>query len=134
MRCAARIAKDRVSTAISRWLTIARLSRCRNSIGFSMVMTCAERVAFTCSSSAASVVLLPLPVGPVTSTRPRSSSAMAFSTGGSPSSSSVFDRDRDDAEHHANRAALLEDVTAEPAQAGNAVGEIMSCVSMNFCR
>ena len=59
-------------------------------MGSSIVMTCAERVAFTCSTSAASVVLLPLPVGPVTSTRPRSSSAIAFSTGGSPSSSSVL--------------------------------------------
>ena len=38
---------------------------------------------------AASVVLLPLPVVPVTSTRPRSSSAIFLSTGGSPSSSIV---------------------------------------------
>ena len=41
------------------------------------------------SISAASVVLLPLPVVPVTSTSPRSSSAIFFSTGGSPSSSIV---------------------------------------------
>ena len=39
---------------------------------------------------AASVVLLPLPVVPVTSTRPRSSSAIFFSTGGRPSSSMVL--------------------------------------------
>ena len=36
-------------------------------------MMCAERVALMWSIIAASVVLLPLPVVPVTSTRPRSS-------------------------------------------------------------
>ena len=36
-------ANDRVSTDTSRWLTIDRLSRCRNSIGSSTVITCAER-------------------------------------------------------------------------------------------
>ena len=73
---------------------------------------------------AASVVLLPLPVVPVTSTRPRSSSAIFFSTGGSPSSSIGPDLHRDDAEDQADRAALLEDVAAEAAEAGHAVGEV----------
>ena len=35
-----------------------------------------------------------------------------------------LDRNRDDAKHHADRAALLEHVAAEPAEARNAVGEI----------
>ena len=50
-------------------------------------MTCAVRVALISSIIAASVVLLPLPVVPVTSTRPRSSAAIFFRTGGSASSS-----------------------------------------------
>ena len=34
------------------------------------------------------------------------------------------DLDRDDAQHHADRAALLEHVAAEAAEAGHAVGEV----------
>ena len=82
-------ANDRVSTETSRWLTIDRLSRWRNSIGSSTVMTCAQRVLLMWSISAASVVLLPLPVVPVTRTSPRSSSAIVFRTCGRPSSSIV---------------------------------------------
>ena len=52
-------------------------------------MTCAVRVALISSIIAASVVLLPLPVVPVTSTRPRSSAAIFFSTFGSARSSTV---------------------------------------------
>jgi hypothetical protein len=44
-RAAQRLRERRVSTATSRWLTIDLLSRCRNSIGSSTVMTCAVRVA-----------------------------------------------------------------------------------------
>ena len=36
----------------------------------------------------------------------------------------VMHLERDDAEHHADRAALLEDVDAEAAQPGDAVGEV----------
>ncbi len=82
------------------------------------------RVELISSIIAASVVLLPLPVVPVTSTRPRSSAAIVFSTGGSASSSIVATRDRDDAEDHADGAALLERVAAEAAEAGDAVGEV----------
>src|SRR5207245_1572770 len=53
-------ANDRVSTATSRWFTIDLLSRCRNSIGSSTVITCAERVVLMKSIIAESVVLLPL--------------------------------------------------------------------------
>ncbi len=55
-------------------------------------MMCAVRVALISSIIAASVVLLPLPVVPVTSTRPRSSAAIFLSTGGSASSSIVATR------------------------------------------
>ncbi len=68
---------------------IDRLSRCRNSIGSSTVITCALRELLMWSIIAASVVLLPLPVVPVTSTSPRSSSAILRSTGGSSRSSMV---------------------------------------------
>ncbi len=70
------------------------------------------------SISAASVVLLPLPVVPVTSTSPRSSSAIVFSTCGRPELVDRPDLHRDDAEHQADGAALLEDVAAEAAEAG----------------
>ena len=38
---------DRVSWPNSRWLIVERLSECTNSIGSSMVMMCACRLAFT---------------------------------------------------------------------------------------
>ena len=82
-------ANERVSTDTSRWFTIDRLSRWRNSIGSSTVITCEQRVLLMWSIIAASVVLLPLPVVPVTSTRPRSSSEIRRSTGGSSRSSTV---------------------------------------------
>ena len=47
------------------------LCLCRNSIGSSTVMMCAGRSRFTMSTIAASVVDLPEPVGPVTTTNPR---------------------------------------------------------------
>ena len=86
-------------------------------------MMCAVRVALMWSIIAASVVHLPLPVVPVTSTRPRSSAAIFFSTGGRPSSS-MSGSHRDDAEDHADGAALLEDVAAEAAEPGHAVGQV----------
>ena len=57
-----------------------------------MVITCDVRVELMSSIIAASVVLLPLPVVPVTSTRPRSSAAIFFMTGGSSSCSMVSTR------------------------------------------
>ena len=60
----------------------------RYSIGSSIVRMCAGFDRLMRSIIAASVVDLPLPVGPVTSTRPRGRSASSASTGGSPSSSS----------------------------------------------
>ena len=51
-------------------------------------MMCTERFVFTWSMIDASVVDLPDPVGPVTSTRPRGRSASGATTGGRPRSSS----------------------------------------------
>ena len=57
-------------------------SRWRNSIGFSMVTTCLCWVRLMWCTMAATVELLPLPLTPVTSTRPRSDSAICASTSG----------------------------------------------------
>ena len=82
------------------------------------------RVALMWSIIAASVVDLPEPVGPVTSTRPRGRSARNLHTFGRPSSSMRRDLQRDDAEDRAHRVALLEDVGAEARQARDAVREV----------
>ncbi len=90
-RSAARrpVARLSVSTPTSRWVMEQLTSRCRNSIGFSMVTTCLCWVRLMWWTIAATVELLPLPLTPVTSTRPRSASAMAPSVSGSPRDSSV---------------------------------------------
>ena len=73
---------------------------------------------------AASVVLLPLPVVPVTSTRPRSSPAIFFSTAGQAELLDRANLHRNDAQDQPDRTALLEDVAAETAEPGDAVGEV----------
>src|SRR5688572_8836870 len=65
------------------------LSRCRNSIGSSMVMMCSVRWALMKSIMAASVVDLPDPVVPVHRIRPRCSPQILSSTTGRPSSRTV---------------------------------------------
>ena len=72
----------------SRWLTMHFLCRWRNSIGSSIVMMCSSRVSLMTSIIEASVVDLPEPVGPVTSTSPRGRLANSATAGGSPSDSS----------------------------------------------
>ena len=59
------------------------LCLCRNSIGSSIVRMCSWRSSLIMSIIAASVVDLPEPVGPVTSTNPRGFLANSCSTGGS---------------------------------------------------
>ncbi len=54
-----------------------------------MLMTCRCEVLLISSTIAASVVDLPEPVGPVTSTRPLFKSVSRFTIGGIPSCSSV---------------------------------------------
>ena len=73
---------------------------------------------------AASVVDLPEPVGPVTSTSPRGRSARYLQTFGQAQLLHRRDRERDDAEDRAHRVALLEDVRAEARHARDAVGEV----------
>jgi hypothetical protein len=53
-----------------------------------MVMMCAARLRLARSSTEASVVVFPEPVGPVTSTRPRGRWAKRDTDSGMPSSSS----------------------------------------------
>src|SRR5277367_2450119 len=65
------------------------LSRCRYSIGSSMVMMCSERRELIRSIMAASVVDLPEPVVPVVRIRPRCSSQTVERMRGSSSSSMV---------------------------------------------
>jgi hypothetical protein len=83
-------ANDRVSTPISRWLTIDLVVPVQVLDRVLDGHDVRERVLLMWSIIAASVVLLPLPVVPVTSTRPRSSEAIFLSTGGRPSSSIVL--------------------------------------------
>ena len=82
-------AKDGVSVPISRWCTSDRLDVCTYSIGSSIVMMCDGVSRLMMSTIAASVVDLPEPVGPVTSTSPRGRSASWRATGGMPSSARV---------------------------------------------
>ena len=70
----------------SRWLTSDFLLPCMNSIGSSTVMMWSARVSLTRSMSAASVVDLPEPVGPVTSTSPRGRVEKRPTVSGTPSS------------------------------------------------
>ncbi len=88
-RIAVRIAETKlsVSTPTSRWLTDAIRSMWMTSIGSSIVRMWQRRVALMWSIIAARVVVFPVPVGPVRSTRPRGWTASWRITGGRPSSS-----------------------------------------------
>ena len=123
-------AKLGASWPISRWLTMQRLWRCRNSIGSSMVRMCSSRVSLISLISDASEVDLPEPVGPVTSTMPRGFLANSRTTVGRPS---LLDRHRvrrDQTEGGAERAALEEGVDTEAADARNGVGEVQLPVGL----
>src|SRR5947207_5403160 len=73
---------DRVSFPTSRCEMLARLSRCRNSIGSSIVMMLTRRFVLMWLIIAASAVDFPDPVTPVTSTSPRGRRPISSSTGG----------------------------------------------------
>ena len=64
-------------------------SSCTTSIGSSIVTMCARRDRLMNPIIAAIVVVFPVPVGPVTSTRPRGLSESVRITAGSRSSSNV---------------------------------------------
>ena len=89
----------------------------RNSIGSSIVMMCSSRVWLITSISDASVVDLPEPVGPVTSTSPRGRSAKLGHHRRQPQRLERHDLERDQAEGGADGAALEVSVDAEPGLA-----------------
>ena len=73
----------------SRWLIIARLRGCRYSTGSSTVMTWWVVSRLMMSTIAASVLVLPWPVGPVTTTSPWWWCVARSISGGRPSEASV---------------------------------------------
>src|SRR4029077_19633931 len=73
---------ESVSFPTSRCEMLARVSRCRNSIGSSIVMMFTRRLVLMWLIIAASAVDFPDPVTPVTSTSPRGRSPISSSTGG----------------------------------------------------
>ena len=73
-----------VSCPISLWFTKLCLWWWTYSIGSSNVIICLCWFSFIMSIRLARVVLLPLPVGPVTKTRPLCFSVKVFRTSGSP--------------------------------------------------
>src|SRR5881275_2219073 len=73
---------ESVSFPTSRCEMLDRLSRCRNSIGSSIVMMFTRRLVLMWLIIAASAVDLPDPVTPVTNTSPRGRSPISSSTGG----------------------------------------------------
>ena len=81
-------------------------SRCRNSIGSSIVTMCLCIVRFMWSIIAASVVDLPEPVVPVSRMIPRSSSASERDDLGQPELVDRLDDDRDGAHDDRDRPAL----------------------------
>ena len=81
-------AKLGVLRATSRWVTSDFTFACRNSIGSSMVRMCLWKLRLMWSTIEASVLDLPVPGGPVTSTSPRWSSASRATWAGRPSCSS----------------------------------------------
>ena len=117
-------AKDGASAPSSRWLTMQRLCECRNSIGSSIVMMCSSRVSLISLISEASVVDLPEPVGPVTSTIPRGFLANAADDRRQAERLDRHRLGRDQAEGGADGAALEVGVDAVAADAGDRVGEV----------
>ena len=91
-RSALRRPREKLFTSqpTSRWQIVLFLSRWRNSIGSSMVMMCLRRLALMESMIEARVVVLPLPVVPVTRIRPRSNWATFSMTSGRHSSRMGF--------------------------------------------
>ena len=89
-----------------------------------MVMMCSARVELMRSTMAARVVDLPEPVTPVTSTMLRGMSQICSTTFGRKKFVEGANLGRNDAEHQADVAALLEYVHTEATEAGDAVGHI----------
>ena len=113
-----------VSLCSSRWWTVAFLCWCRNSIGSSMVRMCSARVSLIRSMIAASVDDLPEPVGP------GDQDDAVLERGGLGQDGRQLELGErrnprgDDAHDDGERAALPEDVDAEPAALGQRIREI----------
>ena len=90
------------------------LSVCTTSIGSSIVTMCARRVRLMNPISAAIVVVLPAPVGPVTSTSPRFVSASERIVSGRWSCSNVRSSGLTQRIAKPDRVGLTEDADAEP--------------------
>ena len=123
-RRAQRVAKLCVSLCTSRWLTRQPLCGWMYSIGSSIVRMCSCRSVLILSIIAASVVDLPLPVGPVTSTRPRGRSASVAEHRRQAELVEAADLLGDQPVDGGDRAALVEHVAAEARQAADAEREV----------
>ena len=117
-------ANEWVSLCTSRWLTRQFLCWWMYSIGSSIVRMCSWRSRLILSSIAASVVDLPLPVGPVTRMRPARLVGQLVDDRRQPELVEARDLERDEAVDAADRAALVEDVAAEAGEALDAEREV----------
>ena len=72
----------------------------------------------------ARVVVLPLPVVPVTRTSPRCMAQIFSRTGGQDQILDGLDLEGDDPEGDGDRAPLVEDAPPEPAESRQAVGQV----------
>ena len=93
-------------------------------MGSSIVTICSWRSRLILSIIDASVVDLPLPVGPVTNTRPRGNFVRSATTGGNPEIRQPAYLIGDQAECATDGTFLQKQVAAEPAQAADAEREI----------
>ena len=115
---------DSVCGPTSRWLIRHFLASCTNSIGSSTVRMWPYSFSFTSFTIAASVVDLPEPVGPVTSTRPRGYLAISAKIFGAVQ---LLEREHlrgNRPEHGARAAVLVERVHAEAREVRDLEGEV----------
>ena len=108
----------------SRCWMIESSSSCTTSIGSSIVTMWARRDRLMCPIMAAIVVVFPVPVGPVTSTRPRGASASVAHHGRQAELLERRDLRADPAHREADHAPLAEHVDAEPAHPGQRVADV----------
>jgi hypothetical protein len=118
------LANECVSACSSRWLTMQPCGVWRNSTGSSIVMMCSCRSRLILSIIAASVVDLPDPVGPVTRTSPRGLLQISSTTGGKAELLEAEDLVGNLPVDRGHRAALVEDVSAEPGESLDSEREV----------
>ena len=123
-RCAARWRTTACAAPTSRWLMRHFFASCTNSIGSSMVRMWPYSFSLMWLTIAASVVDLPDPVGPVTSTRPRGYFA---DLGEDLGHVQVLQRQhlgRNGAQHRARAALLHEGVDAKAREVRDLEGKV----------